>query len=99
MGIDDAQIEVAEVLPIGPPPRPYRLKKFPSNIQAKIEQLENTVRRTEASMQMKEDGKTVSLGTSKTNYIDPRIIAAFAKREGVPIEKLFTGSHRKKFPW
>ena len=34
--------------------------------------------------------KNVSLGTSKTNYIDPRIIFAFMKKFEIPVEKLFT---------
>jgi hypothetical protein len=43
--------------------------------------------------------KTISLTTSKTNYIDPRIIAAWAKRESVPIERVLPATLREKFPW
>jgi DNA topoisomerase-1 len=86
-------------LPVGPPPRPYRLKQFPSDIAGKIEALTNSLQRTQAQMKMKDEGKTVSLGTSKVNYIDPRIVYAFSKKNNVPIEKLFTASLVKKFPW
>jgi DNA topoisomerase-1 len=40
----------------------------------------------------KEDLKTVALGTSKINYLDPRITVAWCKRHEVPIEKVWTSS-------
>jgi DNA topoisomerase-1 len=43
--------------------------------------------------------KNVSLGTSKTNYIDPRIIFAFIKKYNLPEEKLFTKQLIKRFEW
>lgn len=50
-------------------------------------------------MKIKDDNKTVALGTSKINYMDPRITVAFCKRYEVPIEKIFNKSLRVKFPW
>jgi len=43
--------------------------------------------------------KNVSLGTSKMNYIDPRIIFAFIKKFNIPQEKLFTKSLLLRFKW
>ena len=43
--------------------------------------------------------KNVSLGTSKNNYIDPRIIFAFIKKFEIPPEKLFTSNLIKRFQW
>jgi DNA topoisomerase-1 len=43
--------------------------------------------------------KNVSLGTSKQNYIDPRIIFAFIKKYEIPPEKIFTESLIKRFEW
>jgi DNA topoisomerase-1 len=43
--------------------------------------------------------KNVSLGTSKNNYIDPRIIFAFIKKFNIPAEKLFTKVLLKRFEW
>jgi DNA topoisomerase-1 len=43
--------------------------------------------------------KNVSLGTSKNNYIDPRIIFAFIKKFEIPPEKLFTKVLLKRFEW
>lgn len=76
--------------------------KLPSNKDAcetKITQLEKRVQEQERKIQMKEDNKTTSLGTSKANYMDPRISVAFCKMADLPIEKVFTGVLRNKFPW
>ncbi len=43
--------------------------------------------------------KNVSLGTSKNNYIDPRIIFAFIKKYNIPEEKLFNKTLLKRFEW
>jgi len=43
--------------------------------------------------------KTIALGTSKINYLDPRITAAWCKKMDVPIEKIFSKTLRDKFPW
>jgi uncharacterized membrane protein YgcG len=41
----------------------------------------------------------VSLGTSKINYMDPRISVAWCKRNEVPIERIFAKTLRDKFVW
>lgn len=38
----------------------------------------------------------VSLGTSKLNYIDPRLTFAWCKKYEVPIEKMFSKTLREK---
>jgi DNA topoisomerase-1 len=43
--------------------------------------------------------KNVSLGTSKQNYIDPRIIFAFIKKYDIPQERLFTEQLLNRFQW
>ena len=43
--------------------------------------------------------KNVSLGTSKMNYIDPRIIFAFMKKFNIPEDKLFTSALLSRFEW
>ncbi|KAI8904822.1 hypothetical protein EDD86DRAFT_194596, partial [Gorgonomyces haynaldii] len=47
----------------------------------------------------KDENKTTALGTSKINYIDPRISAAWCHKYGVPLEKIFNRSLRDKFKW
>ena len=53
----------------------------------------------EMDMKNKDDNKTVALGTSKINYMDPRISVAWCKREECDISKVFAKALRDKFPW
>ena len=62
------------------------------NVDAKIKSLKL---KKETKLKM----KNVSLGTSKNNYIDPRIIFAFIKKFEIPPEKLFTQVLIKRFEW
>ncbi|EOY12191.1 DNA topoisomerase I alpha isoform 3 [Theobroma cacao] len=65
----------------------------------KIDQTNAKIEKMERDMQTKEDLKTVALGTSKINYLDPRITVAWCKRHEVPIEKIFNKSLLAKFAW
>ncbi|XP_070798050.1 DNA topoisomerase I, mitochondrial isoform X1 [Pituophis catenifer annectens] len=47
----------------------------------------------------KEENKEIALGTSKLNYLDPRITVAWCKRFDVPIEKVYSKTQREKFAW
>jgi len=47
----------------------------------------------------KEENKTIALGTSKLNYLDPRISVAWCKKFNVPIEKIYNKTQRDKFRW
>ena len=59
------------------------------------------IRDRTSTVQLKdrEDNSQVALGTSKINYIDPRLSVVFCKKYNVPIEKVFTKSLREKFKW
>lgn len=70
-----------------------------SSLQNKVETVENRITNTSYQLKDKEDNSEVSLGTSKLNYIDPRLTVVFAKKFNVPIEKLFTKTLRDKFNW
>lgn len=87
-----------EDTPQGPPPRPP-MTKYPSDLDALIDRVKKSLVTQEATLRIKDENKAVSLGTSKINYIDPRIVCAWCKREGVPINKVFSSSILKKFPW
>lgn len=68
---------------------------FPVNsLEKKIMQTNAKIEKMERDMQTKEDMKTVALGTSKINYMDPRITVAWCKRHDVPIEKVYQHGHR-----
>ena len=60
-----------------------------------LEQLEKLeIQRTD-----KDENKTIALGTSKLNYLDPRISVAWCKKYDVPIEKVYNKTQREKFMW
>ncbi|KAL4562504.1 hypothetical protein LXL04_034710 [Taraxacum kok-saghyz] len=71
----------------------------PEALQKKINQANEKIAKMERDKESKEDLKTVALGTSKINYLDPRITVAWCKRHEVPIEKLFNKSLLAKFAW
>jgi DNA topoisomerase-1 len=77
-------------------------KPLPSTAEAaqrKVDAFKEQIRRAEFQMQEKDSNKTVSLGTSKINYLDPRITVAWCKLHKIPVSKLFTKSLIDKFPW
>ena len=67
-------------------------KKAVVRLMEQLEKLE--IQRTD-----KDENKTIALGTSKLNYLDPRISVAWCKKHEVPIEKVYTKTHRQKFMW
>ncbi|CAN1790380.1 DNA topoisomerase 1 beta [Linum perenne] len=71
----------------------------PEAIEKKIASAKQKIEKYEMDMKTKEDLKTVALGTSKINYLDPRITVAWCKRHEVPIEKIFNKSLLAKFAW
>lgn len=68
-------------------------------MRKRIEQWTAKINKMEMDLKHKDDNKEVSLGTSKINYMDPRISVAWCKRNEVPIEKVFSRTLREKFNW
>ncbi|KAJ5106133.1 DNA topoisomerase 1 [Penicillium angulare] len=68
-------------------------------LEAAITKLDQRVETMSLQAQDKEDNKEVALGTSKINYIDPRLTVVFSKKFNVPIEKFFSKALREKFEW
>ncbi|KAF9586182.1 DNA topoisomerase 1 [Lunasporangiospora selenospora] len=66
---------------------------------AQLLKLDDRIAATRAAMVDKEENKQTALGTSKINYIDPRISAAWCQKHKVPLEKIFTKTLRDKFKW
>jgi len=64
-------------------------------LQRLLEQLE----KLEIQQTDRDENKTIALGTSKLNYLDPRISVAWCKKHEVPIEKVFNKTQREKFRW
>ncbi|KAK4226950.1 DNA topoisomerase 1 [Podospora fimiseda] len=64
-----------------------------------IEKQDERIRNLELQVADREGNKEVALGTSKINYIDPRLTVVFSKKFNVPIEKFFSKTLRDKFKW
>lgn len=56
--------------------------------EKKIAQQMKKTEKLEGDMKSKEEFKTVSLGTSKINYLDPRITVSWCKRHEYPFKRL-----------
>ncbi|ERF73672.1 DNA topoisomerase 1 [Endocarpon pusillum Z07020] len=68
-------------------------------MEAKLTQLDQRLANMSLQAEDKENNKEVALGTSKINYIDPRLTVVFSKKFNVPIEKFFSKTLREKFDW
>ncbi|KIV99521.1 hypothetical protein, variant 2 [Verruconis gallopava] len=68
-------------------------------LEANLEKLAQRIETAKLQMEDKESNKEVALGTSKINYIDPRLTVVFSKKFGVPIERFFSKTLREKFDW
>mmetsp|Transcript_33564 Transcript_33564/g.40569 ORF Transcript_33564/g.40569 Transcript_33564/m.40569 type:complete len:661 (+) Transcript_33564:194-2176(+) len=65
----------------------------------KVHAVKERLDKLKLQMHLKEELKTVSLGTSKINYLDPRITVAWCKKHEVPINTIFTKALIEKFNW
>ena len=68
-------------------------------LKKQMEKLDDRIAAAKVQLKDRDENKTTALGTSKINYIDPRISVAWAKKHDVPISKLFTATLRTKFAW
>ncbi|KZF25965.1 topoisomerase I [Xylona heveae TC161] len=68
-------------------------------LEANVEKLDQRITTMQVQALDKDNNKEVSLGTSKINYIDPRLTVVFSKKFNVPIEKFFSKTLREKFDW
>ena len=65
----------------------------------KINKIKNKIIEAENKKDLKMELKNLSLTTSKTNYIDPRITIAFFKKHKLPLDKIFSQTLIDKFFW
>eukprot|EP00126_Sphaerothecum_destruens_P004202 Sdes_comp18047_c0_seq1m7409 len=70
-----------------------------AKLAAKVKKAKELVEKINILKTDKDENKTIALGTSKLNYLDPRISVAWAKRHDVPIEKVYNKTQRLKFAW
>lgn len=81
---------------------PKNPKNFPKAVEAcdgRIKKLQEQISSKECEKKNKQDNAEVALGTSKINYMDPRITISWCKRKEVPIERVFPKALRGKFAW
>lgn len=64
-----------------------------------LERLKEQLTKLEVQATDREENKEIALGTSKLNYLDPRISVAWCKKHNVPIEKIYNKTQRDKFRW
>ncbi len=64
-----------------------------------LEKLRESLKRLEMQVTDKDENKDIALGTSKLNYLDPRISIGWCKKWNVPIEKIYSKTQREKFRW
>ncbi|XP_069847628.1 DNA topoisomerase I, mitochondrial-like isoform X1 [Dipodomys merriami] len=74
--------------------------------QQRLQRLSGQLARARAQATAKDENKQVALGTSKLNYLDPRISIAWmwlmscrCRRFGVPVEKVYSRAQRERFAW
>ncbi|KAI9842030.1 MAG: DNA topoisomerase 1 [Sclerophora amabilis] len=68
-------------------------------MEANLEKLDQRIATMLVQAEDRENNKDIALGTSKINYIDPRLTVVFSKKFNVPIEKFFSKTLREKFDW
>lgn len=68
-------------------------------LEGNLEKLDTRIATMSLQAEDREANKEVALGTSKINYIDPRLTVVFSKKFDVPIEKFFSKTLREKFEW
>ncbi|XP_075998480.1 DNA topoisomerase I, mitochondrial isoform X2 [Genypterus blacodes] len=67
--------------------------------KAAVKRCEEQLLKMEVQATDREENKQIALGTSKLNYLDPRISVAWCKNVEVPVDKIYNKSQRDKFAW
>lgn len=73
--------------------------KAKEKFKKKVQTLENQLHKLDIQRKDKSENKTIALGTSKLNYLDPRITVAWCKKYNVSIDKMYNKTQREKFLW
>ncbi|PLW17666.1 hypothetical protein PCANC_06109 [Puccinia coronata f. sp. avenae] len=69
--------------------------KLKKTLQAKTD----AIHAAKALLKDRDEGKETSLGTSKTNYIDPRLTYAWCQKYGTKADRVFPKTLQTKFKW
>ncbi|XP_017342285.1 DNA topoisomerase 1 [Ictalurus punctatus] len=74
-------------------------KKVVETKKKAVQRLSEQLMKLEVQATDREENKQIALGTSKLNYLDPRISVAWCKKWEIPIEKIYNKTQREKFAW
>ncbi|GAA5964101.1 hypothetical protein JCM8115_005340 [Rhodotorula mucilaginosa] len=74
-------------------------KMSEERIVAALKKMDERIQVAKLAATDKDEGKEISLGTSKINYLDPRISVAWCKQFDVPLNKVLTKTLLEKFTW
>ncbi|GAA6049722.1 hypothetical protein JCM3770_004427 [Rhodotorula araucariae] len=74
-------------------------KHSEDKIVAQLAKIDERIKIAKTNATDRDEGKEVSLGTSKINYLDPRISVAWCKANDVPLNKVLTKTLLEKFQW
>ncbi|KAM3870097.1 DNA topoisomerase I, mitochondrial [Diretmus argenteus] len=76
-----------------------KLQTLVERKKAAVQRCEEQLLKMEVQATDREENKQIALGTSKLNYLDPRISVAWCKNTEVPLDKIYNKSQRDKFAW
>ncbi|XP_020327857.1 DNA topoisomerase 1 [Oncorhynchus kisutch] len=76
-----------------------RSKKMVEVKRKAVQRTEEQLMKLQMQATDREENKQIALGTSKLNYLDPRISVAWVKKWDVPMEKIYNKTQREKFAW
>ncbi|XP_067856420.1 DNA topoisomerase 1-like isoform X2 [Heptranchias perlo] len=76
-----------------------RSRKSVESKKKALQRLEEQLMKLEVQATDREENKQIALGTSKLNYLDPRISIAWSKKWDIPVEKIYNKTQREKFAW
>ncbi|XP_063802040.1 DNA topoisomerase I, mitochondrial-like isoform X2 [Pseudophryne corroboree] len=76
-----------------------KLRKLVESKKRAAARAEEQLMKLEVQATDREENKQIALGTSKLNYLDPRISVAWCKKWAVGLEKIYNKTQRDKFAW
>jgi DNA topoisomerase IB len=76
------------------------LKQLKNELKSKkTKSLETKIEKKQATLDSKNNLKSIAISTSRTNYIDPRLVVSWCKKNELDIKKIYTPVLQRKFKW
>ncbi|XP_077074719.1 DNA topoisomerase I, mitochondrial isoform X3 [Siphateles boraxobius] len=97
--IEEAKKELKEAKKAHKDAPSDKSKKLVEKKEKLVQRLCEQLKKLQLQETDREENKVIALGTSKLNYLDPRITVAWCKKHNVPIEKIYNKTQRDKFTW